>query len=103
MCFLSKAGKANTALEYSNATTATDGTHPGGTARLTNNRSVVGIHGEESLAYGLKAIYTYYSRALAIRHNFWFRHRAARTRSGKCATTCQRVDLRFVPMSGSRA
>ncbi len=50
-------GRLNTALEYSNATTATDGTHPGGTARLTNNRSVVGIHGEESLAYGLKAIW----------------------------------------------
>ncbi len=50
-------GRLNTAIEYSNATTATDGTRLGGIARLTNNRSVFGIRGEESLGYGLKAIW----------------------------------------------
>ena len=38
-------GRLNTAVEYASASTATDGTHLGGTARLTNNRSVFGIRG----------------------------------------------------------
>ncbi|KAF7961659.1 porin [Cupriavidus sp. UYMU48A] len=50
-------GRINTALEYSNATTATDGTHLGGTGRLTNNRSVFGLRGEEDLGGTLKAIW----------------------------------------------
>ena len=50
-------GRLNTAVEYASASTATDGTHLGGTARLTNNRSVFGIRGEEALGYGLKAIW----------------------------------------------
>ena len=50
-------GRINTALEYSSATTATDGTHLGGTGRLTNNRSVFGLRGEEDLGGTLKAIW----------------------------------------------
>lgn len=50
-------GRLNTALEYSNVSTATDGTRLGGTGRLTNNRSVFGLRGDETLGYGLKAIW----------------------------------------------
>jgi len=50
-------GRLNTAIEYSKATTATDGTRLGGTGRLTNNRSVFGLTGVELLGYGLKAIW----------------------------------------------
>ncbi|CAG9179660.1 porin [Cupriavidus pinatubonensis] len=50
-------GRINTALEYSSASTATDGTHLGGTGRLTNNRSVFGLRGEEDLGGTLKAIW----------------------------------------------
>ncbi|WP_042883032.1 porin [Cupriavidus necator] len=50
-------GRINTALEYSSATTATDGTRLGGTGRLTNYRTVFGLRGDEPLAYGLKAIW----------------------------------------------
>ncbi|WP_354684691.1 porin [Cupriavidus necator] len=50
-------GRLNTALEYSRANTATDGTQLGGTGRLTNNRSVFGMRGEEALGGSLKAIW----------------------------------------------
>ncbi|MBB3007761.1 putative porin [Cupriavidus alkaliphilus] len=50
-------GRLNTALEYARASTATDGTHLGGTGRLTNNRSVFGMRGEEGLGGSLKAIW----------------------------------------------
>jgi len=50
-------GRINTALEYANATTATDGTRLGGTGRLTNNRSVFGLRGQEDLGNGVKAIW----------------------------------------------
>jgi predicted porin len=50
-------GRINTALEYSHASTATDGTRPGGVGRLTNNRSVFGLRGEETLDGSLKAIW----------------------------------------------
>lgn len=50
-------GRLNTAIEYSRASTATDGTHLGGTGRLTNNRSVFGLRGEEDLGGSLKAIW----------------------------------------------
>ncbi|MDX6008468.1 porin [Cupriavidus necator] len=50
-------GRLNTSLEYSDATTASDGTRLGGTGRLTNNRSVFGMRGEESLGDSLKAIW----------------------------------------------
>jgi len=50
-------GRINTAIEYSNATAATDGTRLGGTARLTNNRSVFGLRGEEGLGGSLKVIW----------------------------------------------
>jgi predicted porin len=50
-------GRLNTAAEYVTVTTATDGTKLGNIARLTNNRSVFGLRGEEDLGYGLKAIW----------------------------------------------
>lgn len=50
-------GRLNTALEYSYANAATDGTKLGGTGRLTNNRSVFGMRGEEGLGGSLKAIW----------------------------------------------
>lgn len=50
-------GRLNTAIEYSRASTATNGTHPGGVARLTNNRSVFGLRGEEDLGGSLKAVW----------------------------------------------
>lgn len=50
-------GRLNTAIEYVTVTTATDGTRLGNTARLTNNRSVFGLRGEEQLANGIKAIW----------------------------------------------
>jgi predicted porin len=50
-------GRLNTALEYSYANTATDGTRLGGVGRLTNNRSVFGMRGEEGLGGSLKAIW----------------------------------------------
>ncbi len=50
-------GRLNTAIEYVTVTTATDGTRLGNTARLTNNRSVFGMRGEEQLANGIKAIW----------------------------------------------
>ncbi|WP_343657288.1 porin, partial [Cupriavidus sp.] len=58
-------GRLNTAIEYATVTTATDGTMLGNTARLTNNRSVFGMRGEEQLANGIKAIWQIES-ALAI-------------------------------------
>ncbi|WP_092139729.1 porin [Cupriavidus sp. YR651] len=50
-------GRLNTAIEYSRASTATDGTQLGGTGRLTNNRSVFGLRGEEDLGGSLKAVW----------------------------------------------
>lgn len=50
-------GRLNTALEYSYANTATDGARLGGVGRLTNNRSVFGMRGEEGLGGSLKAIW----------------------------------------------
>lgn len=50
-------GRLNTALEYSRASHATDGTAFGSMGRLTNNRSVFGLRGEEALAGSLKAIW----------------------------------------------
>lgn len=50
-------GRLNTAVEYSYANTATDGTRLGGIARVTNNRSVFGLRGEEELGGSLKAIW----------------------------------------------
>jgi predicted porin len=50
-------GRINTAIEYSRANTASDGTRLGGAGRLTNNRSVFGMRGEEGLGGGLKAIW----------------------------------------------
>lgn len=50
-------GRLNTALEYSRASTATDGTDTGGVLRMTNNRSVFGLRGEEALAGSLKALW----------------------------------------------
>ncbi|RWA50767.1 porin [Cupriavidus sp. UYMSc13B] len=50
-------GRLNTAVEYVTVNTATDGTRLGNTARVTNNRSVFGLRGEEQLANGLKAIW----------------------------------------------
>ncbi|GAA0841704.1 porin [Cupriavidus pauculus] len=50
-------GRLNTAIEYSSASTSTDGTRLGGRARLTNNRSVFGFRGEEDLFGSLKAVW----------------------------------------------
>ncbi|CAN7677167.1 Outer membrane porin protein 32 [compost metagenome] len=50
-------GRLNAAIEYVTVTTATDGTRLGNTARLTNNRSVFGMRGEEQLTDGIKAIW----------------------------------------------
>ena len=50
-------GRLNTAIEYSYANTATDGTHLGGVARMTNYRSVFGLRGEEGLGGSLKAVW----------------------------------------------
>lgn len=50
-------GRLNAAAEYVTVTTATDGTKPGALSRLTSNRSVFGLRGEEELGYGLKAIW----------------------------------------------
>ncbi len=50
-------GRLNTTIEYASASRATNGTHLGSTARLTNNRSVFGLTGEEHLGGGLKAIW----------------------------------------------
>ncbi|VVD76649.1 outer membrane porin [Pandoraea horticolens] len=50
-------GRLNTAIEYVTVTTATDGTQLGDAARLTNNRSVFGMLGEEPLGNGIKAIW----------------------------------------------
>ena len=50
-------GRLNTAIEYSSASTSTDGTGLGGRARLTNNRSVFGFRGEEDLFGSLKAVW----------------------------------------------
>ncbi|MGE8365054.1 porin [Cupriavidus sp.] len=50
-------GRLNTSIEYSRASTATDGTALGGIGRLTNNRSVFGMRGEEGLGGSLKAIW----------------------------------------------
>nr|WP_315594540.1 porin [uncultured Cupriavidus sp.] len=50
-------GRLNTAIEYSRASTATDGTRLGSTTRLTNNRSVFGLRGQEDLGGSLKAIW----------------------------------------------
>jgi len=50
-------GRLNTALEYVTVSTASDGSRLGNVARMTSNRSVFGLRGEESLSYGLKAIW----------------------------------------------
>lgn len=50
-------GRLNASMEYSDASTASDGTKLGGTGRLTNNRSVFGMRGEEALYGSLKAIW----------------------------------------------
>jgi predicted porin len=50
-------GRLNTAIEYASANTATDGTRPGGVARMTNYRSVWGLRGEEGLGGSLKALW----------------------------------------------
>ncbi|WP_439687164.1 Outer membrane protein (Porin) [Cupriavidus oxalaticus] len=50
-------GRLNTAAEYVTVSTATNGTSVGNMARLTNNRSVFGLRGEEELGYGVKAIW----------------------------------------------
>lgn len=50
-------GRLNTALEYSRASTATDGTSSGSVVRQTNYRSVWGLRGEEGLGGSLKAVW----------------------------------------------
>ncbi len=50
-------GRLNTSLEYSRASTATDGTALGSVVRLNNNRSVFGLRGEEDLRGALKAVW----------------------------------------------
>lgn len=50
-------GRLNTALEASHASTATDGTASSSMLRQTNNRSVFGLRGEESLGGTLKALW----------------------------------------------
>lgn len=50
-------GRLNTAIEYSRASTATDGTSLGSVVRQTNYRSVWGLRGEESLGGSLKALW----------------------------------------------
>lgn len=50
-------GRLNTAIEYSRASTATDGTDLGSVMRQTNNRSVFGLRGEEELGGSLKAVW----------------------------------------------
>lgn len=50
-------GRLNTAIEFSHASSATDGTHLGSVARMTNYRSVFGLRGEEGLGGSLKALW----------------------------------------------
>jgi predicted porin len=50
-------GRLNTAIEYSRASHATDGTALGSVVRQTNYRSVFGLRGEEGLGSTLKAIW----------------------------------------------
>ncbi|WP_137926598.1 porin [Cupriavidus sp. 2SB] len=50
-------GRLNTAIEYSRASTATDGTSLGSVVRQTNYRSVWGLRGEEDLGGSLKALW----------------------------------------------
>lgn len=50
-------GRLNTAIEYTQGGTASNGTHIGSTTRLTNNRSVFGFRGEEDLGGGNKAFW----------------------------------------------
>lgn len=50
-------GRLNTAIEYSRASTATDGTKLGSTVRQTNNRSVFGFRGVEHLGGSLQAVW----------------------------------------------
>ena len=50
-------GRLNTAIEYSRASTATDGTALGSVVRQTNYRSVFGLRGEEGLGGSLKALW----------------------------------------------
>lgn len=50
-------GRLNTAIEYSRASTATDGTSLGSVVRQTNYRSVWGLRGEEGLGGSLKAVW----------------------------------------------
>lgn len=50
-------GRLNTAIEYTRASTATDGTAPGGGMRQSNYRSVLGLRGEEALGGSLKALW----------------------------------------------
>lgn len=50
-------GRLNTAIEYSRASTATDGTALGSVVRQTNYRSVFGLRGEEDLGGTFKAVW----------------------------------------------
>ncbi|QOT78270.1 porin [Cupriavidus basilensis] len=50
-------GRLNTAIEYSSASKATDGTSLGSVVRQTNYRSVWGLRGEEGLGGSLKAVW----------------------------------------------
>ncbi|GMG90226.1 porin [Cupriavidus metallidurans] len=50
-------GRLNTAIEYSSASTSTNGTSLGSVVRQTNNRSVFGFRGEEDLGGSLKAVW----------------------------------------------
>ena len=50
-------GRLNTAIEYSSASTSTNGTSLGSVVRQTNNRSVFGFRGEEDLVGSLKAVW----------------------------------------------
>ena len=50
-------GRINTAIEYTQGGTASNGTSIGSTTRLTNNRSVFGFRGEEDLGGGTKAFW----------------------------------------------
>lgn len=50
-------GRLNMAMEYSRASTATDGTHLGSVVRMTNYRSVFGLRGEEGLGGSFKAVW----------------------------------------------
>ncbi|NSX03373.1 porin [Cupriavidus gilardii] len=50
-------GRLNTAIEYTRASTATDGTVVGSGIRQSNYRSVFGLRGEQTLGGSLKALW----------------------------------------------